>query len=218
MSSRKWLLPLLLSLPLAAIVLFLGACLPVGLGDPEASKVDARLAGAWAAADGNVVVVLLPFDGRAYLMRSVEVERTEEGVKLKPGEGCFKAWLTAVEGRTFLTAQPLYLREAVEAGAKPPGHFVAALTLSEDGARIEARGVDPDFPALTPLKALPGHMSYEAPAKGAEPPSEDEAKALLTKVIAENVGNDKLYVEDVAHYARVTDKALLKALFESVIG
>jgi len=138
MSSRKWLLPLLLSLPLAAIVLFLGACLPVGLGDPEASKVDARLAGAWAAADGNVVVVLLPFDGRAYLMRSVEVERTEEGVKLKPGEGCFKAWLTAVEGRTFLTAQPLYLREAVEAGAKPPGHFVAALTLSEDGARVEA--------------------------------------------------------------------------------
>lgn len=113
MSKRKWLLPMLLSLPLAAVVLFLGGCLPVGLGDPEASKVDPKLVGAWQD-DGDGVVVLLPFDGRAYLMRTVEVERTDEGVELEPGEGCYKAWLTTIEGRTFLTAQPLYLREAVE--------------------------------------------------------------------------------------------------------
>lgn len=213
MSKRKWLLPLLLSLPLAAVILFLGGCLPVGLGDPEASKIDLKLVGAWQD-EGDGVVVLLPFDGRAYLMRTLEVERTEEGIELEPGEGCYKAWLTTIEGRTFLTAQPLYLREAVQDG-KVPGLFVAAVKLSDDGSRIEARAIDPDFPALAPLKTMPGHMSYEP---GGKAPTEEEAKALLRKVVAENAGNDKLYIEDLAKYARVTDKALLKAIFEGVIG
>ena len=62
MRSRRWLLPLLLSLPLAAIVLHLGACLPVGAGDPETSRVDQRLAGAWTeiredGTEGDVVVL-----------------------------------------------------------------------------------------------------------------------------------------------------------------
>ena len=56
--KRRWLLPLLLSLPLAAFVLFLGGCLPVGLGDPEASKVDLKLVGAWQDAEHGVVVLL----------------------------------------------------------------------------------------------------------------------------------------------------------------
>lgn len=220
MSSRKWLLPLLLSLPLAAVVLFLGACLPVGVGDPETSKVDPTLVGTWAEvkADGTEgdILVLLPFDGRAYVMRSVRVERTDNKVELQPGEGLYKAWLTTIEGRTFLTARPLYAPEAVTDG-KPPGFFVAKVEISKDGTTVEAMGVDPEFEALAPLKALPGHMSYEAPAEGAKPPSEDEARALLRKVIASNVGNKKLYSMTV-QYKRVTDKALLKALFESVIG
>lgn len=220
MASRKWLLPLLLSLPLAAVVLFLGACLPVGVGDPETSRVDARLVGAWAevkedGSDGDIVV-LLPFDSRAYLLRSVEVERTNEGVTLKRGEGLYKGWLTTIEGRTFLTAQPLYLPDAV-ADATIPGLFVAAVKLSEDGTKVEAKGVDPEFPALAPLNALPGHVAYAPPPEGAKPPSEEEAKALLRKVIAENALNEKLY-SVTAHYRRITDKALLKALFESVIG
>ncbi len=219
MSKRKWLLPLLLSLPLAAGVLFLGACLPVGLGDPETSRTDARLVGAWVEVkqDGSEgdVVVLLPFDSRAYVLRSIEVERTKDGVALRPGEGLYKAWLTTIEGRTFLTAQPLYLREAVT--EQIPGLFVAALTLSEDGAKIEARGVDPEFPALAPLNALPGHVAFKPPPEGTKPPSEEEARALLAKVIAANAGNEKLY-SVTANYRRITDKALLKALFESVMG
>jgi hypothetical protein len=218
MSSKKWLLPLLLSLPLAALVLFLGGCLPVGLGDPEASKVDPRLVGVWSEAeeeedDGeDGVVVLLPFDGRAYVLRSVEIERTKDGVEVKR-EGLYKAWLTTIEGRTFLTAQPLYLREAVE--GKLPGFFVAQLKLSGDGTTVDVKGVDPSFPALAPLKALPGHMEYEPPAAGAKAPTEDEARALLRKVIAENLDDDEL-LSLAARYKRVTDKLLLKALFEGV--
>ncbi len=221
MPRPKQLAPLLLALPLAAAVLFLDACLPVGVGDPETSKIDPRLVGVWAEIEddgtvGDMVVVLLPFDGRAYVLRTVAVERTSDGVRLKPGEGLYKAWLTTIEGRTFVTAQPLYLREAV-GDAKLPGLFVAALTLSADGAKVEAKGVDPGFEALAPLKMLPGHLEYEPPPAGTKPPTEEEARALLRKVIAENLGNERLF-SMTGHYARVTDKALLKAIFGSVIG
>jgi len=217
MKTRKWLLPLLLSLPLAAVVLCLGACLPVGVGDPEASKVDPRLTGTWVAIDkdgteGNLFV-LLPFDSRTYVMRAIAVDRAGEEVKIEPGEGIYKVWLTTIGERTFVTAQPLYQSEAVE-DAKRPGFLVAAIQLSDDGTKLEARGVNPSFEALAPLKALPGHADYEPPAEGTKAPSEKEAKALLEKVIAANVGNDKLYAEDVLHFRRITDKALLKRLFE----
>ncbi|MCK6460314.1 MAG: hypothetical protein L6Q95_10530 [Planctomycetes bacterium] len=219
MASRNWILPLLLSLPVAAVVLFLGACLPVGAGDPEASRIDERLAGTWVeinedGSDGDVVV-LLPFDGRAYAMRSVKIDRSGGGARIE-SEGLYKAWLAAIGGVTFLTAQPLYPREAVADG-KVPGFLVAAIALAEDGGKAEARGVDPGFDALAPLRALPGHASYEPPAEGAKVPTGEEARALLGRVLAEHGRNPKLYSVTVT-YRRLTDKALLKALFETVTG
>jgi hypothetical protein len=220
MTSRKWLLPVLLSLPLAAVILFLGGCLPVGLGDPEASKVDAKLVGVWEAVEDGApkgsLVALLPFDGRAYLMRSAEIERTADGVKVKPGEGCYKAWLTPIDGRLFLTAQPLYLKEAL-GDSNVPGFMVLRVDLSDDGTKLTGWGVGTDFPALEPLAKLPGHVSYEKPAEGEKVLTEDEARALLRKVIAENLANPELY-DGSGEYVRVTDKAVLKALFASVIG
>jgi hypothetical protein len=219
MASRPWILPLVLSLPIAAVVLFLGACLPVGAGDPEASKVDARLAGTWVeinedGSDGDVVV-LLPFDGRAYAMRSVKIDRSGGGARID-SEGLYKAWLAPIGGVTFVTAQPLYPREAVADG-KIPGLFVAAVTLSEDGTEIEAKGVDPGFEALAELRALPGHVSYEPPPEGAKVPTGKEARALLEKVLSEHGRNGKLYSVTVK-YRRARDKALLRALFETVTG
>jgi hypothetical protein len=220
MTSRKWLVPLLLSLPLAALVLFLGGCLPVGLGDPETSKVDPRLVGVWEELkeDGSpkgTVSVLVPFDGRAYLMRTLEIERGET-VRVKPGEGSYKAWLTTIEGKTFLTAQPLYLKEGL-AGAKVPGFIVARVDLAADGTKLQAFSVNGGFAALEPLKKLQGHLDYEAPAEGEKVLSEADARALLRKVIAENVSNEELY-DTSARFVRVTDPAVLKAVFEGVVG
>ena len=221
-TKRPWILPLLLSLPLAAVVLFLGACLPVGVGDPETSKVDPKLTGVWEALndDGSPkgsLAVLVPFDGRAYLLRTVEIERTADGVKAKPGDGCYKAWLTAIEGRTFVTAQPVFLKEALGEGDKLPGLVIARVELSADGKKLKATAIDPDFAPLAPLKKLPGHMSYEPPVAGEKVLSENDARALLQRVISENIDRKELY-SDGATYQRVTDKAVLKAVFESVTG
>ena len=219
MSSRKWIVPLLLSLPLAAIVLFLGACLPVGVGDPETSKVDPGLTGVWEelnddGAPKGSLAVLVPFDVRAYLLRTVEIERTAEGVTVKPKEGHYKAWLTTIEGRIFLTAQPLYLKEAL-GDEKAPGFLVAHVVF--DGKSVVASAIDGEFAPLAALRKLPGHVSYEPPAAGEKALSEDDARALLRRVIAENVDKKELY-SGTAKYARVTDRAVLKAVFESVIG
>lgn len=219
MTTRKWLVPLLLSLPLAAVILFVGACFPVGLGDPETSKVDPKLCGTWVDVDedgeGTTAIVLLPFDGRAYVMRVVEFERTDQGVTLRPPEALYKAWLTTIEGVTFLTAQPLYPRDAVPVD-KTPGYIVAALKLSDDGKSIEAHGVNPSFEALATLKTMPGSSEYEKPPEGTKPPTEEEARALLRKVITANAKNKELYIEDIARYRRTTDKVLLDALFEGL--
>ncbi len=219
MASRPWFLPLLLSLPLAAAVLFLDACLPVGAGDPERSNVDGKLAGVWVevnedGSDGDVVV-MLPFDGRAYVMRSVKIDRTGGGARIE-SEGLYKAWLTTIGGVRFVTAEPLYAREAVADG-KIPGLFIAAVELSEDGTKVAAKGVDPGFDALAPLRALPGHVSYEPPAEGAMIPTAGEATALLARVLAEHAKNPKLYSVTVT-YRRATEKALFRILFETVTG
>jgi hypothetical protein len=219
MSSRKRLLPLLLSLPLAAFILFLGACLPVGVGDPEASKVDPKLAAVWEEIDDDgtpkgSLVALVPFDGRAYLLRTLEVERTAEGIKVKPNDGHYKAWLTGIGGRTFLTAQPLYLKEAL-GDEKAPGFIVASVVVDEKS--MVASAIDGEFAPLAALRKLPGHISYEPPAAGEKVLSEEDARALLRRVIAENVDKKELY-SGTAKYARVTDRAILKAVFESVIG
>jgi hypothetical protein len=219
MARKQWLVPLLVALPLAAIVLALGACLPVGLGDPETSRVEARLAGVWAeieddGEEGNIVV-LVPFDARAYLLRTVEVERTADGVKVK-SEGAYKAWLTPIGGRTFLSARPLYLPEALDPERKRPGILVARLEVAADGTTVDARGLDTGFAALAPLKLLPGHIEYEEPKEGETAPTEAEARALLQRVVEKNLDNEALY-EGHVRYRRVTDKKTLKALFEGVL-
>jgi hypothetical protein len=217
MTKRRWLLPLLLSLPLAAVVLFLGGCLPVGLGDPEASKVDPNLAGVWQESkDGlrdDSIAVLVPFDSRSYLLRFAKLD---EAGKVKESQGFYKAWLTTVEGKTFLTAQPLYLKEALD-GKHTPGFVVGRIVLAADRTKLTVRPINGDFPALAPLKKLPGHVSYAAPAAGEKTLSDDEARALFRKVIAENVDNEELY-DKSGDFLRVTDKQILKAIFEDVIG
>lgn len=219
--ALRWIVPLLLSLPLAIVVLGLGACLPVALGDPETSRVDPRLAGVWTDAGVEPmkdVLVLLPFDSRTYVLLAAEKTSDNEGHTHFAVRGQYKAWLTTIKEQTFISLEPLYLREALEPKDAMPGYIVARISLSEDGNRVEALSIDPDFPALAPLKALPGHIKYERPEAGEPAPealSPKEARALLERVVTENIDNEHLY--DTTVYRRVTDKAILRALFPDVV-
>ncbi len=72
-ANRTW-LAVLLAIPLAVVLLATFACLPP-VGDPEKSKVDDSLNGAWLAVNRDatpnetVMALLRPWDGKTYFMQ-----------------------------------------------------------------------------------------------------------------------------------------------------
>ena len=65
-----------LALLLVPVVLGLMACLPVPLGDPERSRVDAAMNGVYANRDGDPgCMIFEPFDKRTWLVTYLYVDR-----------------------------------------------------------------------------------------------------------------------------------------------
>jgi hypothetical protein len=129
---------LLLALVLLPLLLGVLACLPVPVGDPEKSHVDASLTGAWrvvAADDEQMLLVLDPYDKRTWLMTLIGLEATghdaadmdESGQATQAapfsaanadafkveGVGVYKAWLTRIKGETFMTWESKTLSETL---------------------------------------------------------------------------------------------------------
>jgi len=106
-SSRRSALALLLSIPLAALLLTTYACLPAPVGDPEQSKIDDKLVGAWQSEpdkDGSSWVALLrPWDKRTYYLTFLNAGKKDDAT----GHMHLKAWLTKIGDATFLTAEAL---------------------------------------------------------------------------------------------------------------
>jgi hypothetical protein len=129
-----------LALPLLGLI----GCLDVPLGDPENSKVDDRLIGAWEEADGGEILVATRFDNRAYL---VTVYKSDAN-SVRPTGEMYKAWITPLGDQQFITLAPL--TPTVAFGGEKPTYPVAKWKL--DGDTLTARGVDPEFakPATTP--------------------------------------------------------------------
>jgi len=108
-STRTW-LGVALFVPLAAVLLATFACLPAPVGDPETSKVDESLVGAWQAAqkdpsDEVITAVMQPWDAKTYYLSYYSLKK-KDGAEEKSMMH-FKAWVTTLGTATFLTAQPL---------------------------------------------------------------------------------------------------------------
>jgi hypothetical protein len=132
---------------LLAGLLGLCSCLPVPLGDPEKSKVDARFNGVWEWREGGkrYLVVFQPYDERTYFVDALTGEQGEGDVVKPVQRDIYKAWLTMVRGETFLTMAPL---EGVGAlpGAKPTKYLVAKVKIQGD--TLTAYGIDPEYKKL----------------------------------------------------------------------
>lgn len=130
--KRGWGTGLLSALVLLAI---LTACLPVPVGDPEKSRVDPGLSGAWRVAgadDGQLLMVLDPYDERTWLVTliglgaagdspghaaapQVPFSAANADVFRVENLGVYKCWLTRIGGETFMTWESKTLSDTLPA-------------------------------------------------------------------------------------------------------
>lgn len=78
---------LLLTLVLLPLLLGVMACLPVPLGDPEKSRIDPSLSGAWNLSDadgGHMIMVLDPYDKHTWLMSLIDLSGVADGESAEP--------------------------------------------------------------------------------------------------------------------------------------
>src|SRR5204862_137537 len=147
-TGRRWvrlMVPGLLACA-ALAALAATACFPVPLGDPEQSKVDERLRGYWLdVTEGSTdhsAFAVAPFDAHAYVIQAVNFTKSDAG-EVKPEPAIvFKAWLSEVKGRQFLTAQPL--TGMVDPKAKP-GFFIVKVDVSDGKVVLHPLAGSPPF-------------------------------------------------------------------------
>jgi hypothetical protein len=122
---------LLLALILLSV---LTACLPVPVGDPEKSRIDPALSGAWRVAGGDdeqMLMVLDPYDKRTWLVtliglgdagdnRAGQVSALQVPFNAVNADsfrvtslGVYKCWLTRIGGETFMTWESKTLSETL---------------------------------------------------------------------------------------------------------
>ena len=116
-----------LGLAMLMIPVFIGllACMPVPIGDPEKSRIDAAMTGAWLGIiDGEDVMLTIftPYDKRTWLVRYfelhgdfddpvLELDRYKALAGVNSGKGVslemtYKAWRTKLGGEWFLVWEP----------------------------------------------------------------------------------------------------------------
>ena len=147
----RTLLGVVFFLPLAALLLVMFACLPAPVGDPENSKVDPALTGAWQGTDpdGNAELVLLrPWDSHTYFVQYM-VQSKKDG-KEEDRISHYKAWLTSLGGSTFMTFEPLERFDYVAKDEnEKPWWLVARIQLTP--GNVAFRPINPESPLVKDL-------------------------------------------------------------------
>ena len=148
-STRTW-VAVGLFVPLAVVLLATFACLPAPVGDPETSKVDEGLVGAWQttpkdANDEVITAVMEPWDAKTYLLTYYSVGKKDGAEEKKMMH--FKAWVTTIGGAEFVTAQPLD-DMAFTRGEKPEKQFWVVMRVDKKPDSLEMRLMTPDSELL----------------------------------------------------------------------
>lgn len=191
-----------LMLIIIPIVAGLLACMPVPVGDPERSRIDAELSGVWAVTEEGK-------DGGHYLFRAYD-KRTWLVVGIeagKPGTAqVYKAWVTRLGGEQFLTWE---LAGGFKEDGSIQSEYWYVFRVEKDGAnRLKLHMLDYDFDGF---RDLPDPDGYDG----------DYAKDLrrsFERVIRKNVDDPDMYSDAVA-MRRLADDELAEASdqFQSVI-
>lgn len=170
-------------LGVCVLAAMLAGCLRFPLGDPEKSTIDPKLVGfwLWEKEDEGVLAAVYPHDERTYVVEQFDFEKQGTGPRVKR-RLVYKAWLTPVGGKTFMTLEPLVQRLP---GTKEDQKYYAVV-------RVAAAGKDAE---IQPLNA-----EFE-PLKGAN------SAAEVAAVVARELGNPKMYAEETSRFRRLDVEA-----------
>jgi hypothetical protein len=120
---------------------FIG-CISIPLGDPEKSKVDDKLLGAWLTKpeDGKqTMFTVVQYDARTCLVSEFEFKK--DGDKIEPsGRFDWKMWLVDVKGTTFASMEMKNPQLALE----PTGDVYASAKIKRDGDSLTIQTVKDD--------------------------------------------------------------------------
>ena len=177
---------------LVALALVVAGCLPFPLGDPQQSKVDPKLAGHWMSDDAErpMIVSVYPFDNHTYVVESREYLK-DNGTLQRQTHTVWKAWLSEVKGKTFLTLDPLVQHLPSNENEKK---VYPVLRLSAQGDKITIHRVNEDFEPMKQVKSA----------------REEE------ELIAKEIDNLSLYAGEPAAFHRI-DADHDKSIFETVL-
>ena len=220
---------LLLAVVLVPVIVGLIACLPVPLGDPEKSRIDAELGGAWLRQSHDTILVLLePWDKRSWLLTSYEFNFTKcaaEGVEFDEedlpgyadivtefhalGTNCvtgefseiYRAWHVDLGGKQFMTWEPKGVFDETH-GFEP--EFWIGLRLEKASVdELTFRVIDIESPLFENkgvVELLDKLDDQELPR---DPRLLRSAQRAVEKIIRRNVDDDVLYEENPVLFYRV---------------
>lgn len=133
------------------LAVIVAGCLPYPLGDPAQSKIDPRLAGHWFYDDQErpMIVTVFPFDAHAYVVETRDYRKDAGKLELQ-GRTLFKGWLTDIQGKTFLTLDPL--AQHLESNQNEKKAY-PVLRIEEAGEQLTTRRVNEDFEPMKQVKS-----------------------------------------------------------------
>ena len=156
-------------------MLTLPACLPVPLGDPAKSTADSRLCGVWEWRDALVNrAVIRQWDQHTYVVDVLTGAYVDDATTQPRSRSVYKAWLTNLNGQTFLTMQPIEIVGVVNGDERPKVYLISKIVLEND--TLTAHPLDPEFKNLKDVKT----------------------PEALEKIVTENTTDPKLFVKPIS--------------------
>ena len=201
------------ALMLVIIPIFAGllACMPVPIGDPERSRVDPGLNGAWILDLDNdpAIYQFLPWDKRSWLMMGTEIEAGDkfegelpvletpedyaaalehlsigiDGITAR-SVVIYKVWMAKIGGQKFMTWE--LLGPANKDGRAPPELWFVFKVTKNDANQYELLMLDGDSDVFDDI---PTPEEYDGKDYAAD------MRRNFERVIKRNVDNEELYLE-----------------------
>ena len=180
---------------IVAGVMLLASCLPVPLGDPETSKVDAKLTGVWLQTKDNgerKLIAIAPADSHVYIIENVDYIKDGDALKVI-GRGTMRAWLTDVQGTRFLVCE--FMEGMCD--PKKAEKVYPTFKISATADKVELSLIDEKYAAFKSVK---------------DP-------AALAKAIGEHLNDAAMYNNQALTFQRLDQEdAKNKALVDLVHG